>query len=107
MMIALFACLLTSVAPAGGAAAGTGAHVDVSAQALVLLQSDHATKGGGAGAALALALGDLSTAFLLDGSGFEGRARAGVLGGAGLAWNAEVGAAWRVRLFDRYEPDIG
>ncbi len=37
----------------------------------------------------------------------ELRGRVGVLMGAGLAWSAELGAAWRARLFGRWEPDVG
>jgi hypothetical protein len=77
--------------------------VEVGVQTVATLVTNDSVKGGGAGAgvegSLAL-LRDASTTLLA-------RARTSLLVGDGLAYTVEAGAAWRVSLLPRFQPELG
>jgi hypothetical protein len=82
------------------------AELEIGAQAVLTLVADDRTKAGGVGPALEASL-PLVEGFLLPRATLLGRARAGALVGAGLAWAAEAGAAWRLPVGPRWEPELG
>ena len=79
--------------------------VEVGVQTVATLVTNDAVKGGGAGAGI-----EGSLALLRNASNTHAlfaRMRTSLLVGDGLAYTVEAGAAWRLSLLPRYEPELG
>lgn len=90
---------------AGGLETARRPALEIGAQSLAALSVDDETRGGGVGAALEVSL-PVRELPSLRGQ-LLARARAGALVGAGMAWLLEAGVAYRLRGFERWQPDAG
>ena len=79
--------------------------LELGAQTLATLVSDDDTKGGGVG--LGVEGGCVLARPATVPSALIARARLSLLGGAGLAWGLEAGAALRAELHPLWQPDLG
>jgi hypothetical protein len=79
--------------------------LEIGAQMLATLVSDHDTKGGGVG--LGVEGGWVLGRPALAPSAVLAQARVSLLGGAGLAWGLEAGCAWRAELHPVWQPQAG